>query len=177
MSVISADELCLAMENTLRDHLPTTLTQLEWDHLPAIREWQQLPSLDALASAAFPAIAVSPSGVTGAPAYSQAEQAYRTTYRIAVGVWDRGANHAETQKRARDWCAAIRLTVRAHRSLGGVALGSVWAGDRFQLTPNRDQARTFAGGAVAFDVSAFVIDTLGAAPLVATTPTPSVSVQ
>ncbi len=178
MSIASSDELCVALEETLRTHLAETITMLGWDTsvFKPIREWQQLPTIEALSSAAFPAIAIASPGLQGQPAHSRADGGYRATWRIGVGIYDRGKNHADTQARVRDWCAAIRLTARAHRSLGGVATGVAWAGDRYELMPNRNQARTFGAGAVALDVSALVIDTLGNPPRVASTPT-SLSVQ
>lgn len=182
MSVASSDELCLALEQTLREHLAETIEHLVaergWnpDHYPAIREWQQLPTLEALASADFPAGAVASPGLVGEPSYSRAAGGYKATWRIGVGIYDRGDNHADTQARVRNWCAAIRLAARAHPTLGGAATGIGWSGDRYELMPNRNQARTFGAGAVALDVSALVIDTLGARPTVASTPT-SLSVQ
>lgn len=178
MSIASADELCVALEAVLRGHLAETITLLGWDPdvFQPIREWQQLPTLEALSTATFPAVAIASPGLQGEPQHSRADCGYRATWRIGVGIYDRGKDHADTQARVRDWCAAVRLTVRAHRTLSGVATGTSWAGDRYELIPNRNQARTFGAGAVALDVSALVIDTLGIRPTVASTPT-SLSVQ
>lgn len=180
--IVSADELLVALETTLRDHLPATVAALVAQHgwvaddFPTILEWQQLPTLEALSTADTPAMAVTSPGLVGEPAYSRADGGYRATWALSAGIYDRGEDHAHVQAKIRRWCAAVRLTVRAHRTLGGVATGSTWIGDRYGLKPNRDQARTLGMGAVAFNVSALVIDTLGAPPLVAQTPT-TLSVQ
>lgn len=181
--IVSVDELCVALRSTLQQHLADTvaeLTQLPGYadlELRAVKEWQQLPELTALSAAEFPAVSIASPGLIGEATHSRAEGGYRSTWRINVGIFDRGRDHDETQALVRAWCAAIRLTVRAHRSLDGAATGTEWRGDRFNLMPNRNQARTFAGGAVAFDVSAIVIDSLAAGSLVTSTPTPTVSVQ
>jgi hypothetical protein len=177
--IASASEIVDALETTLSQHLAETITALGWDtsKYGPVETWQQLPTLPALSAARFPAGAISTPNTQGAPVWSQADRAHRTTWRVAVGIYDRGRDHDDTARRIRNWCAAVRLTVRAHRTLGGVALSTTWAGERYELMPNRDQARTFAGGAVAFDVTALVTDTLGVPPLVTQTPTPSVSVH
>lgn len=173
--IVSVSQLTAAMETTLRAHLTATVAAASLQ-LDPVREWQQLPAREALSTAKFPAIAITSPGLTEPPTYSRAENAWRARWRLGVGIYDRGKDHAVTQRQVRDWCAAIRLTVRAHRSLGGVALGTTWAGEEYALLPDRTQARTIGGGAVAFDVDAYVIDTLGDLPLVATADT-SVSVQ
>lgn len=181
--IVSADELLVGLELTLRDHLPTTVaalvTQHDWDadDFPTILDWQQLPTLEALSTADTPSIALTSPGLVGEPKYSRADGGYHGTWALSVGVYDRGEDHAHVQAKIRRWCAAIRLTARAHRTLGGVATGLTWGGDRYGLKPNRDQARTLGMGAVVLNVSALVIDLLAPGQPVSTTPTPTVSVQ
>jgi hypothetical protein len=156
--IFSADELCVAAEQVLRADLPKVIGH----HAAAARigsgygeiaEWQQLPTIEALSTARFPAIAITSAGLVTPPATDAGRQ-LRATWRIVVGVYDRGRDHADTQARIRDWCALIRTSLLRHRSLGGVAESVTWTGEEFALLPNRNQARTIAAGAVAFDVTA-----------------------
>lgn len=168
--IVSVDELATALEKTLRDNLAATVATLGLK-LDSVKEWQQLPTAAALATARFPAVAISSPGLTEPPTYSQSDRAWHAVWRIGVGIYDRGKNHHDTQAHIRNWCAAIRLTARAHRSLGGLARDTRWAGEEYALLPGREQSRTIGAAAVAFDIHALVSDTYGAPPAVATTPT------
>ncbi|GAB3867378.1 hypothetical protein GCM10028801_41230 [Nocardioides maradonensis] len=177
--VVSADQICVGVETVLREHLAATVDTLGWtERLGTIREWQQLPVTDAIATAKLPAIAVTTGGIVGAP--TTTTSGTRATWGIAVGLYARGRTHAETQAKVRDWCAATRSTVLAHKSLGGIAISTKWIGERFDLFPSREDARTFGAGVISFDVEVRMaldptIDA-GGLPTVLTTPT-TLSVQ
>jgi hypothetical protein len=47
----------------------------------------------------------------------------------------------------------IRTVLVSHRSLGGIAKTLKWVGEEYALVPQKEQARTFGGGAVAVDVT------------------------
>lgn len=152
--ILSVDELCVAAEATLKTALPPLLELLDRTDLGRIKEWQQLPDIQAISTANTPAAAITSAGLTGSPTYSRATDTYAATWRLAIGIYDRGKNHAETQKHVRDWCACIRLALQGNPTLGGFASAVTWIGEEFDLIPNRDSARTVAIGAVAVDVTA-----------------------
>jgi hypothetical protein len=176
--ISSVDELCVGVEDTLREHLPDVMDALGFDapNYDEIKTWQQLPTTTALVAASLPGIAVSAAGLVGAPSYSRSSKSWTSTWRIAVGIYERGKDHADTQARVRNWCAGIRTTLVLHKSLGGLASALAWSGEEYALVPDREQARTIAAAAVAFDVTATVSATVGALPPVTSTPT-TVSVQ
>ncbi|SDC46148.1 hypothetical protein [Nocardioides lianchengensis] len=178
-TVRGADDLCVAVENLLREKLPVLVEVLGLeDRYKPVKEWQQLPTIEALASARFPAVAITSPGLTGPPTYSRASDAWTATWRIAVGIYDRGRDHDDTQARVRDWCSFIRTVCLVNRSLGGVATGVTWVGEEYRLVPQKDKARTFAGGAVALDVTASGLFDLGADVLPTVLSThPSLSVR
>lgn len=183
-SIVSVDELCQATETTLRDMLPQVLLIPEVVALIGeprdpyvVKTWQQLPVVEAIATAQLPGIAITSAGLVDEPSYSRANQAWDTTWRIGVGIYDRGRDHEETQARVRNWAALIRTSLQLAPTLGGVAQGLTWSGEQYQLLPNRNQARTAAAGAVAFDVKATVRKLTigpGLPPVTSTHPTLSV---
>lgn len=155
--LVSADTICTAVEQVLRENLNDMVEALgaEARHKPIV-EWQQLPTAEALASAVFPAAAITSSGLTRAPIYQRSTDSWSTTWRIAVGIYDRGGDHAATAALVRDWCALVRTVLTTNRTLGGIADSVTWAGEQYALVPRKEQARTFGGGAVALDVTADV---------------------
>lgn len=185
--IFSADELCVAAEEVLKRDLPGVLshpfvTERVGGDYGDIATWQQLPTIEALSTARFPAIAITSSGLTQSPSFSVSENSWAGTWRLVVGVYDRGRDHADTQARIRVWCACIRSSLLRNRSLSGTADSLAWVGEEFALLPNRNQARSIAAGAVAFDVTARIPALFdppssgGDWPVVLTTPT-SVSVR
>lgn len=179
MTIHSPTELRVALRDALENNISDTIAALGWsaEDFRPVREWQQVPTLPALATASFPAAAIASPGLVSQPKFSQSTGLYTATWELRVGIYDRGRDYNDTAARIQDWCTAIRLTARAHPSLGGIAKSLDWRADRYDEFPNRDQARTIGGGIVVFDVTADVIDALGDLPTVASTPTPSVSVQ
>lgn len=177
-----------AVEATLKDHLRETL---ELDVVKAylgdraatfrdIREWQQLPSLEAIATAQLPAAAVVSPGLVREPIRKRSGDAYETTWRVAVGIYDRDKSprHNDTQAKVRDWVAFLRMTLLRNPTLGGVARRVVWAGEEYDLLPDRNKARTIGAGALAVDVTVDVPDPMGLGVFpVATTAAPDLTVN
>ena len=178
-AILSVDELCTALEEILREHLHPTMTAFGFEY-GEVKTWQQLPTIEALSSARLPGIAITSAGLVGQPTFSRASGLHTATWRLAVGVYDesRRGDHAETQARVRDWCAGIRATALAHKSLDGVAKSLVWAGEEYARIRGRESAQTIGAGAVALDVTADVTTTptAGDLPTVLKTPT-TVSVR
>lgn len=167
----SVDELCRAVEETLDEHLVTMMTLLGYDDTAykKIKDWQQLPTLTALSAATLPAGAISTAGLVRPP--KQSRDTAEATWRIVVGFYERGRDHDDTQARVRNWCAGIRTTLLARKSLGGLASSLIWSGEEHDILPGREQARTIAAAAVAFDVTATVLTAppAGALPVVTST--------
>lgn len=161
--VVTADDLCAAVESTLKAHLFPLVKALELDKslgLKEIKEWQQLPDLAAIATAAVPAIGITSPGLTDRP--TRRAYGYDATWRVAVGVYERGGSHHETAKRVRTWAALVRTVLTTHTSLGGVATSLRWVGEDYAEHRQRDKARTLGGCAVSLDVGASNVVDLGA---------------
>ncbi|HXH77314.1 hypothetical protein [Nocardioides sp.] len=181
----SADELCKAAETTLRAALPMVLNLPEVKgylgarapEFEAIKEWHQLPTLEAISSAKFPAVVITTPGLVGPPVYQRSKQSWETTWRLAIGIYDRAGDHAATSARVRDWIAFIRTALLRNVTLGGVAKGITWAGEEYDLLPDRKHARTIGAGALAIDVRVDVPDTLGLGLPAATKTTTTLTVN
>lgn len=177
--IVSVDQLCKAIETALTADLQATMTLLGFTDAkkyPKVRDWQQVPTVQALSSATLPAGAITTPGLTEPPTWIPRDQLHRGTWRVAVGAYVRGRDHDTTAGTARDFAAGIRTTVLRHRDLGGIAEKVRWYGEEYALIPGRESARTVAGVAVAFDVTAYMAIDLPAdpqdLPLVTTTSTP-----
>lgn len=128
-----------------------------------VREWQQLPEVQAIASAQLPAVAIVSPGLVSPPARKRSSDVYETTWRVAVGIYDRekSSDHTATQNKVRDWVSLLRITLLRNPTLGGVARRVAWAGEEYDLLPDRKNARTIGAGALAVDVTVDVNDPLG----------------
>lgn len=181
-AIVSADELCTALETVLTDHLADEMVALGYTAAVGyepVRDWQQVPTINAIATAKLPAGAITTPGLADSPTWVPSHRAYRTTWRIAAGVYVRGRDHDQTQRMARNYAAAVRVTVLRHKGLGGIAEKLRWVGEDYALRPERESSRTLAACAVAFDVTAMTIGTgrpVSQQPEVLTTPT-TLSVQ
>lgn len=167
----SAAQVGAAVEATLRDGLPQTLELATvkaylGDRAATfrdVREWQQLPTIEAIASAQYPAVAIVSPGLVREPTRKRSGDAYETTWRVAVGIYDRekSPDHNATQDKVRDWVALLRITLLRTPTLGGVSRRVTWAGEEYDLLPDRNKARTIGAGALAVDVTVDVPDPLG----------------
>lgn len=157
--LVTADDLCHAFETILTAKLPVLIEQLGLDEELApisggalgVKTWQQVPDLKALVPASFPAGAITSPGLADRPTRKPGG-AYDAVWRIAVGIYDRGRDHAETARRARTWGALVRAVMLANPSVGGLASGLRWAGEDYGQTREREAARTLGGCAVSFNV-------------------------
>lgn len=164
--ILSVDQLCTAVEDTLLASIADIVTQPAFQTLlgdgadtylaTEIKTWQQLPTIEAISTAKLPAVAITSPGLVDPPVFSRSSKSYDATWRLAIGIYDRGRDHAETQARIRNWCALLRVALQSRPTLGGVAKGLTWTGEEYSLIPQRNSARTLAAGAVAVDVRAEV---------------------
>lgn len=150
--LVTADDLCRAVEAVLAADLPgwAAAAGLVEPGEPGVRTWQQLPTPEALSSATFPAGAITSPGLTGPPAKSR--NGYDATWRLAVAVYDRGTDHADTAGRVRRWAALVRTVLVSSSRLGGLAYSVTWVGEDYAARAEPGSARTLGGCSVAFDV-------------------------
>lgn len=166
--LVTADDLCVAAESTLRTHLPAVIAQLGWDPAAvaeleaaarftpfvAPKAWAQVPTLEALTTANFPAGAVTSPGLVDVPVRTgRWGTGHNATWRISVGIYDRGGSYDETATRVRKWAGLVRATLLNNPTLGGVASSLMWRGEEYRQITVQRAARTLGGCAVAFDVT------------------------
>jgi hypothetical protein len=144
--LVTADEACAAVEASLRAALPAAAADLG---LTAIQEWQQVPTDDALTSAAVPAVAISSPGDAREPRRTAA--GYEIPYRVSVAIFDRGENHGDTQRRIRIWAALLTAALAQNQTLGGFAKRLTVIEQRI-ADPGRGAARTLGGCSVSVDI-------------------------
>lgn len=165
--LVTADDLCVAAAIILDTHLLDVVRAQGWHEAPGalkpVTTWEQIPTLEALSSARYPVGAVTSPGLTSRPTRTT-KRRHDATWRISVGVWDRGVSYQDTASRVRRWAAAVRATLLDHRTLGGIADGLWWAGEEYRQNPTREAARTLGGCAVSFDVDVSDVVDLTAPP-------------
>ncbi len=177
MRVITADDLCVAVEQVLAEHLYPTVQLLGWhdDLEEKVEDWHQVPDLDVLRSASLPTGAISSPGLTDLP--TKTSSGTDATWRVVVGIYERGISYDDTSRRLRRWAAAVRATLLAHKSLNQTASGLRWVGEEYAEIPDARSARTIGGCTVAVDVTARnVVDLSPTVPTV-TTPRSTVNVR
>lgn len=184
LGIQSADQVLVALEETLRTTLPQVLELPEVkaylgttaaDYRP-ITTWEQLPTLAAIATADYPAVAITSPGLVQPPAYQRSKDSWETWWRAEVGIFDRAGfdddGHRITQAMVRNWIAWLRTAALRQQTLGGAARAVVWAGEEYDLLPDREQARTIGAGVLALNIKVDVPNTLGLGlPLVTSTTT------
>lgn len=176
MRLITADDVCKALEVSIAAFLPLVIEAQDWaEQLQQVRSWTQVPTEDALDEADLPAGRVTSPGLTGPPARNE-DGGLDATWRVSAGMYDRGDDYDETAATIRKWAAAIRAAALADVTLGGVVESLTWVGEDYARRPERTSARTLAGCAVAFDVTVHNVVELpippsggGEAPIVLTT--------
>lgn len=165
--IVTADDLCRAAQQVLTQQLPGLLTELglTGDDVPRAdryeepKTWAQVPTLEALQAASTPAAAITSTGTVGEPRRSSL--GYDATWRIRVGIFDRGHDYDNTAARARTWAALVRAVLVLNPTLGGVATSTRWVGETYRQFPQVGAARTLGGCAVDVDVTARNVIDLG----------------
>lgn len=183
----SADQVLVALQQTLEAAVPQVLDLPEVKAylgtraagFQEITTWQQVPTLEAIATADYPAVAMTSPGLVEEPAYKRSLGTYgghETTWRAAVGLYDRvgvdDGGQSATQQRVRDWMMILRTAALRNPTLGGTSRWIRWAGEDYDLLPDRRNARTIGAGALALNIRVDIPDTLGMGlPAVASTTT------
>lgn len=184
LRLVTADHVAAAAEQTLRDQIPTLIASLGWDvdatdpeapeadplfprpakKLTAPKAWDQVPTLDALTTATFPAGAITSPGLTNPPTKKGWDR-YDATWRLSVAVYDRGGSYDDTASRVRSWAALIRAALALNPGLNGLSQSLIWVGEEYRLLPQKGAARTIGGCAVAVDVTVENVMNFAAGPL------------
>jgi len=153
MKVVGGDDIVRALEQVLRQNLPIVLEALELTHLGEVKTWQIVPTMEALASAKHPSIALVSPSMTAAPQRSGAGgRQYTGEWRMSIGVFDRGDNHEGTQTGIQQWAKAIRVAALL-TPLTGTGISLRWAGEEYDVIPTKQDSRTIAGAEVMFDAT------------------------
>ena len=145
--IVTADDGCQRVEAVLREHLPALA---ELADLRPVVEWQQVPTEEALTAANVPAVAITSPGLTEPP--TRDIRGVNATWRIGVGIIDRGADYQDTARRTRTWAALVRTVLLQHLA-GDLVREVAWVGEEYALRPESTSARTLGAAAVALDVS------------------------
>lgn len=148
--LITADHLCVAMADIMQTELPILVASLELDLKP-ILTWQQVPRPEALSAGRFPAGLVTSPGLSDRPT-RRGDGSHDATWRIAVGIADRGTDHQDTANKIRTWAALIRAVGLRNPTLNGLAASCRWVSEEYAERPEKNSARTIGGCVVTFDV-------------------------
>lgn len=151
--LIGADDVCEAVEATLRLWLPSVLDEQEASGRPRLSDpatFEQLPDEAASTSAKFPAVIVSSPGLTGQPMF-HGDGTADAVWSVVVSVITRGAGYRDTASTVRRYCTALRTTLTQHSDLGGLAEYTLWLDESYARLPN-EVARSMAMGHVGFAV-------------------------
>jgi hypothetical protein len=146
--LVTADHVCRAVEQVLTEHMPGWASAAD---LSPVTTWQQLPTPQAISSAAVPVGAITSPGLTGPPVKHRGK--YKATWRVVVSLYDRGKDHSDTQRKAREWAALIRTVLVQHPRIGGLAQELTWIAEDYAVLPDQRNARTLAGCFAAFDIT------------------------
>lgn len=148
--VVTADEVCAAVEATLRAWMPTAIEALGIsDSVDPPHDYKQLPTAEALRSADLPACGISSPGFADAPIRDE-DGNLLITWRVVVVAYMRGADYAETQSLTRTYAAAIRTILVQQKTLLGFANGTELISEGYE--PVNDGARTLGGAILEIDV-------------------------
>lgn len=157
--LITADDLCDGMQAVLAAQLGPLIEALGLDERPrpekpyvVPKRWDQVPVLEVIQSASFPAAAITSTGVVGTPRTSRT--GIDATFLVRVGIYDRGSDYSATASRVRTWAALVRALGVRNPTLGGVASGVRFVTESYRQLASKDAARTIGGCAVDFHVDA-----------------------
>lgn len=151
--ILTADETCVAVENTLRAWLPVMLDAMgvrDDDNMSPPKNYEQVPTLDALHDAAFPSVGITSPGFAGPPERDEAGN-LRIVWRIFIGAYLRGGTYKETQTNTRNYAAAISTVLIQQATLLGFASGTSLVSEDYE--PIDTGARTLGGAVIEVLVS------------------------
>lgn len=149
--IVTADEVCLAVENTLRAWLPPMFDAMGvTDELEAPKTWRQVPTVDALKEAAMPAAGTATPGWSGEPERDE-DGNLQITWRVNVLFFVRGNDYEQTQRHTRLYAAAASTVLMQQHTLLGFATATDVVGETYE--PINDGARTLGAALIEVDVT------------------------
>ncbi|WP_243061147.1 hypothetical protein [Nocardioides sp. SR21] len=163
--LITADDLCTSAAATAAAQLPALIEARGLDDPDGTKPfkmpttWAQIPVLEALQSATFPAAAVTTTGIVGEPRDSR--DGIHADWLVRVGIFDRGTDYNDTAFRVREWAALVRAALLHDRTLGGLATGLKLVEETYRNLPQVGAARTLGGCSVGVRVRVKNIADLG----------------
>jgi hypothetical protein len=154
--IVTGRTIRMAVKNTVRLFFPDYIAEvadhagLERGVLPTFRAYLSALDMDNLgAEGQIPACVTVAAGIMGEP--TKRNRHYHARWAVAVGAVVIGQDRENTMEHAELYAAALRTLIIQHPSLGGVAEGVDWLGERYNELPNVD-LRTLAAGSVQFAV-------------------------
>lgn len=156
--VVTAEDVCDALQQTLRDHLESALTDVGTHAgaiLPAPRSWGLMTDFAALPDKQSPAIAVTSPGLEDEPGSggeSRMSSSVSAIWRVRAHAVVRASTYEETARTVYRYAAALRVAVLRNRKLHqNVARTTRWLDEEYDAL-SVSTARTIAACAVDFAV-------------------------
>ena len=147
---VSGADVSAAVRTTLEAHLPDRLSRLPRP-LPAPTSYNEVPTADAIRRVQRSVLAVSVPRIIGSPERF-GDGSYDVTWLASVAVWHEPTADLPLLTAAADYVAAIRATLLAHPSLGGLATDTVWTDESVDLLGDALTPKTLGFGVVEFAV-------------------------
>lgn len=151
--IVTADEVCVAVEATLRAWLPAMLTAMGVaDDLEAPKGYRQTPTVEALQKAEdqLPAIGISSPGLADEPIRDE-DGNLRLVWRVFVVAYVRGEDYEQTQRNTRNYAAAIATILLQQSTLFDFASDTMLVSEGYE--PIDIGARTLGGAIVEVNVA------------------------
>lgn len=159
--VVTAEDVCDALQQTLRDHLATALTDVGAHAsltapIPPPRSWGLMTDFAALPDKQSPAVAVTSPGLEDEPGSggeSRMSSSVSAIWRVRAHAVVRAGTYEETARTVYRYAAALRVAVLRHRKLSGdIARTTRWLDEEYDALSVNTQ-RTIAICAVDFAVT------------------------
>jgi hypothetical protein len=149
--IVTADEVCVAVEDTLKAWLPAMFAAMGVaDQLEAPKSWRQVPTVEALREAAMPSAGTATPGWSTEPERDE-DGNLQITWRVNVLFFVRGDDYEQTQRHTRLYAAAASTVLMQQHTLLGFATATDVVSETYE--PINDGARTLGGALIEVDVT------------------------
>lgn len=154
--IVSGRDVRVAAGDTIKKWGRTYISEiarqegLAADALPGFRSVTGATDLDAWAEDQLPAAVVVVPGLIEEP--KRRGRTWEARWALGIGIVAASTTREATQDLVSRYAAAVRALVLQHPSLGGMASGLAWLGERYDELPTEDQ-RTIGAGQLMFAVT------------------------
>lgn len=148
--MISSADVAAAARATLVTYLPPRLAALPRP-LPAPTSYDAVPTFEAIRRVKRSVLAISVPRTVGSPERF-GDGTYDALWLLSVAVWHEQAADMPLLTTAGDYNAAVRATLLAHQSLGGLATQTTWTEESTDLVGDEQSTRTLGLGICEFAV-------------------------